>query len=84
MIAKNMTDDQIVEFLVARYGDFVRYRPPFKLATVLLWAGPFLLLVIGGAAMLISLRRRNLQDDLPSLSDDDRQRAVRLLEGKER
>ncbi|WP_455378816.1 cytochrome c-type biogenesis protein [Petrachloros mirabilis] len=83
MIAKNMTDDQIVEFLVARYGDFVRYRPPFKVATVLLWAGPFLLLVIGSAVMLISLRKRNLQENLPSISDDERQRAARLL-GDER
>lgn len=41
------TDTQIIEFLVARYGDFVLYRPPFKLTTALLWLGPGLLLLLG-------------------------------------
>ncbi len=83
MIANNMTDDQIVEFLVARYGDFVRYRPPFKVATVLLWVGPFLLLGIGGIVLIVSLRQRNLEKESSSISDDDRQRVARLLRGEE-
>ena len=82
MIANNMTDDQIVEFLVARYGDFVRYRPPFKVATVLLWVGPFLLLGIGGIVLIVSLRQRNLEKESSSISDDDRQRVARLLRGE--
>lgn len=83
MIANNMTDDQIVEFLVARYGDFVRYRPPFKVATVLLWVGPFLLLGIGGIVLIVSLRQRNVEKESSSISDDDRQRVARLLRGEE-
>jgi len=83
MIVNNMTDDQIVEFLVARYGDFVRYRPPFKVATVLLWVGPFLLLGIGGIVLIVSLRQRNLEKESSSISDDDRQRVARLLRGEE-
>ena len=41
---EHFTDRQIVDFLVARYGDFVLYRPPLKAKTVLLWTGPFLFL----------------------------------------
>lgn len=82
MIAKNMTDEQIVEFLVARYGDFVRYRPPFKFATVLLWLGPFLLLGIGGVMLIVSLRKQNLEKESPAISDDDRQRVARLMRGE--
>jgi len=52
------SDAQIIEYLVARYGDFVRYRPPVKLTTVLLWAGPFVLLVGGLAGLTLTLRRR--------------------------
>ncbi len=54
------TDTQIIEFLVARYGDFVRYRPPFKATTALLWAGPLLLLLLGLALLL---RRRTRQGE---------------------
>lgn len=46
MIAAGKTDREIVDFMVARYGDFVLYRPPLKLATVILWLGPFLLLAL--------------------------------------
>lgn len=55
------SDAQIVDYLVARYGDFVLYRPPLKLTTVLLWAGPFLLLVGGLAGLIVTLRRRAAQ-----------------------
>lgn len=83
MIAKNMTDEAIVEFLVTRYGDFVRYRPPLKVSTVLLWVGPFLLLGIGGAVLLVSLRKRNQQIDDLSFSDEERRQVARLLGRKE-
>ena len=59
LITKGMTDDEITAYLVARYGDFVRYRPPLKSQTAILWAGPMLLLFAGFAMLLITLRRRN-------------------------
>ena len=59
LIAKGMTDEEITAYLVARYGDFVRYRPPLKSQTALLWAGPMILLVTGFGILLITLRRRN-------------------------
>lgn len=83
MIAKNMTDDQIIEFLVTRYGDFVRYRPPFKVTTLLLWVGPFLLLAAGAAVLMVSLRRRALKTEEGTLSQEEQARATQLLEGKE-
>ena len=57
-MAKGMNDDEIIDYLVGRYGDFVLYDPLVKRSTLLLWFGPFLLLG-GGAAMLIyQLRKR--------------------------
>jgi cytochrome c-type biogenesis protein CcmH len=59
------SDDQIKEFLVARYGDFVLYRPPVKSTTWLLWFGPFVLLA-GGALvwwMILRRRKRGSNDD---------------------
>jgi len=47
LIARGQSDDQIREYLVQRYGDFVLYRPPLKENTLLLWLGPFALLVAG-------------------------------------
>lgn len=82
MIAKDMTDDQIVDFLVTRYGDFVRYRPPLKTTTWLLWAGPFLLLAAGATVLTVSLRRRAQEAEENTLSQEQRTRAAQLLEGK--
>jgi hypothetical protein len=48
MIGEGKTDQEILDFMVARYGDFVRYRPPVKPTTWLLWGGPFVLLLGGG------------------------------------
>ena len=56
-IAEGRDDDAIRGYLTARYGDFVLYRPPFKASTVLLWIGPFLLLLGGLFAALRYVRR---------------------------
>lgn len=61
LIVKGMSDKEITDYLVARYGDFVRYRPPFKAQTVLLWAGPSVLLLAGFIGLWMALRRRNAQ-----------------------
>ncbi len=66
LIAKGMTDQEITDYLVARYGDFVRYRPPLKPQTALLWVGPGLILLAGVSGLWIALRRRNAH-----LPDDD-------------
>ena len=70
----------VVDYMVARYGDFVLYRPPFKATTVLLWTGPLLLAIAGLAALFFSLARRR-RAARSELSDEERARAQRLLAG---
>lgn len=77
LIRQGKSDDQIKEFLVSRYGDYVLYRPPVKSTTWLLWGGPFVLLLAGLAGLIIFLRRRH--SDERALSDDDRRKAAALL-----
>ena len=50
------TDRQVIEYMTARYGDFVLYRPPVKITTLLLWGGPPLLLLLGGLLLWRSMR----------------------------
>ena len=76
------SDAEVVDFLVERYGDFVLYRPPFKATTMLLWLGPFLLLVLGFAVLLRRVRRRRQPADT-EISNADRKRAAELLAGSE-
>lgn len=72
--------DEVVDYLVARYGDFVLYEPPLKASTVLLWAGPGLLLVAGAAWLAWRLRRRAVETKaVAALSASERARARRLL-----
>ena len=71
------SERDVIEFLTARYGDFVLYRPPLKASTALLWTGPFLLLAFG---LLLLLRRIRRKAPPPELSPADRERAARLLE----
>jgi len=72
------SDPDIVDFMVARYGDFVLFRPPFKWTTLLLWFGPLLLLAAGLAALFYRLKRRRTAADV-ELTEAERERAVKLL-----
>lgn len=77
----NKSDEEIVDFLVARYGDFILFNPPFKSITWLLWFGPFTLLLGGGAALIFYLRRRRIQikeKDVP-LTENQRLQAESLI-----
>jgi len=60
-IAAGKSDDQIRDYMVQRYGDFVLYRPPFKATTALLWVGPFALVFLGAGVMWLLVRRRKPQ-----------------------
>lgn len=73
-----MSDDDVTQFMVERYGEFVLYRPPVKGATWLLWFGPFLLLLGGIGFLLMKLVRRPVQAD--KLPESDRKRAAALLD----
>jgi cytochrome c-type biogenesis protein CcmH len=81
LLAKGQTDEQIKEYLVARYGDFVLYRPPLKGNTLFLWFGPALLLVAGMGFFVFYLRSRRARVAEQPLSDDERERAEALLAG---
>ncbi len=77
MLQQGKSQQQVIDFMVARYGDFVLYRPQFKTSTYLLWLGPFLLLVI---VLVIVVRRlraaaRPVEVDANALED-----ARKLLE----
>lgn len=84
LIKQGKTDEQIKEFMVSRYGDFVLYRPPVKPSTWLLWAGPFGLMVVGIASLFVYLRRRNTDIGTGGLTDDERKRADALLQEGEK
>ena len=57
-LRRGASDEQIIQYMTDRYGDFVRYRPPFKASTLVLWVGPVVLLVAGLAILAVVLRRR--------------------------
>ena len=79
LIKEGKSDDQIRNFMVERYGDFVLYRPPVKPVTWLLWIGPFVILGIGIAGLLMYLRRRNSSVPNVVLTDADNQKIDALL-----
>src|SRR5262249_23700726 len=65
------SERDVIDYMVARYGDFVRYRPPFNAATALLWTGPFLFMVAGIWFLRRRLARR--RGEAPALSADERE-----------
>lgn len=71
------SERDVIDFMVARYGDFVLYRPPFKASTAALWLGPFVLLALGAWLLLRRVRRRRAPEPL---TDAEHARAAKLLE----
>ena len=83
MLEEGKSNDEIIDFLVSRYGDFVLYKPPLTSRTLLLWYGPAGLLLIGfGVLGVIVLRRRGQSQDRSAagLSVDEQARLAALLE----
>ncbi len=78
MIQNGATDEEIISFMVARYGDFVLYRPPFKTTTAFLWIGPFIILAAGFVILLIFIRKRR-QTVAVELDANQKARAQQLL-----
>jgi cytochrome c-type biogenesis protein CcmH len=64
LMHEGKTDKEVVDYLVARYGDFVRYRPPVNNETALLWFGPFLLLMLGGFVLYRVLKKQAGDSDI--------------------
>jgi cytochrome c-type biogenesis protein CcmH len=79
MIKKGLTDNQIKDYLVARYGDYVLFDPPMKSYTILLWFGPFAMLLVGGGLLFYQLRKRRKSVAETDLTREAEQRAAALL-----
>ena len=79
MLDKGSSREDVVDFMVTRYGDFVMYRPPVKPITLLLWFGPALLFFIALAIVLVFYRKQRVKADV-ELSDRQKQRAHSLLD----
>ncbi|MGE0223251.1 MAG: cytochrome c-type biogenesis protein CcmH [Acetobacteraceae bacterium] len=79
-LTAGVSDAQVVQSVVDRYGDFVLLRPPVKPVTWLLWFGPAVLLVVALGGTILWLRRRaTATAGAPPLTDDERRRLERLL-----
>lgn len=83
LIKSGKTDAEIMDFMVTRYGDFVRYRPPVKPVTWMLWFGPFLLLIGALGGLVWMIKRRQRQPDVPALNAEQRKQAQALLHDTE-
>lgn len=79
LIRTHKSDQEIKDFLVSRYGDFVLYRPEVKPLTWVLWFGPFVVLLIAGIFLLAYLRQRRSSLQPQVLSDAERTRVDQLL-----
>lgn len=79
LLGAGKSEAEVVDFLVARYGDFVLFRPPVQRNTLLLWFAPFLLGVLALGGLLYGLRRRAAAAPEAPLSAEERAHAARLL-----
>jgi cytochrome c-type biogenesis protein CcmH len=79
-LTQGQSEKQILDFMVARYGDFVLYRPPLKTTTIFLWLGPFGLLSVALLMLVLNVRRRRRAVQPSSMSAEDHAKARALLD----
>jgi cytochrome c-type biogenesis protein CcmH len=70
MLQSGQNEQQVIDYMTARYGDFVLYRPPFKALTALLWIGPGAMVILGLGTLFVVLRRRSRLGDAAFEPDD--------------
>ncbi|MCF3628438.1 cytochrome c-type biogenesis protein [Thalassospiraceae bacterium LMO-SO8] len=77
------SNEQVIDYVVARYGDFVLLKPPVKASTLVLWAGPAVVALFGILALILFYRRRRTASPVAAqpLSAEERARLNKLLEG---
>jgi len=78
-MTKGLSDQEIIDYLVARYGDYVLFDPPVKSYTLMLWFGPFALLILGLIGLMMQLRKRKSKISEAQLSEEDAHRAADML-----
>jgi cytochrome c-type biogenesis protein CcmH len=81
-LSEGKSDREILDYMVQRYGEFVLYRPPFNYKTILLWAGPFLLLLIAMFILIQQIRTRHKNLASEEFNPTDLSRAKALLGSK--
>ncbi|MCW8854431.1 MAG: cytochrome c-type biogenesis protein CcmH [Gammaproteobacteria bacterium] len=79
MLDKGSSREDVVDFMVTRYGDFVLYRPPVKTITLLLWFGPAVMFLIALSIVFVFYRKQKKKAEV-ELSDQQKQRAHSLLD----
>ena len=79
-LTQGQSSQQILDFMVARYGDFVLYRPPLKASTELLWVGPFALLLLAACVLALNIRRQRGAATGSSMTEAEQRRAQQLLD----
>jgi len=84
MIREGKSDDEIRAYLVDRYGDFLLYNPPLKANTLLLWLGPFALLIVGGVVVVRIARTRRAAQPATDVPPERQREINALLEQGER
>ena len=82
-LAAGRSEAEVKTYMTDRFGDFVLYNPPFKATTVVLWAGPFVVLLLAGLLLIRRLRKSSMTHAPAMLSDEDRDRARALLNTKD-
>ncbi len=80
MLKDGKSKQEIIDFMVERYGDFVRYKPPFEAKTLVLWVGPFVVFVLAVTFMLRAIRRARQREERRELSTEQIAHAADLLD----
>jgi len=82
MLEEGQSDQEIIDFLVVRYGEFVMYRPPIKTTTLVLWLAPGFLLLIGIVVIIVIRRRQTIAPDISSTLVGNEQKQLNQLLGE--
>ncbi len=81
-LSEGRSKQEILKYMTERYGDFVLYKPPFNAATVMLWVGPFLLMLFGLVLLVRQIKQRKQELSQETFSAQDIERARQLLDRK--
>ncbi len=79
MLQEGAGNEEIIDYMVARYGDFVLYRPPVKTTTIALWVGPFVLVAIALGILFIQITKNRARASPEDLSNSERERLTKIL-----
>ncbi|MDO2950866.1 cytochrome c-type biogenesis protein [Aeromonas simiae] len=80
MVREGKSKQEVIDYMVARYGNFILYDPPLMASTLILWAGPLLVILIGASVVVVRSRRPAPTGEAASLSEAERRRLTQLLD----